>query len=117
MACGPLHIPASKQDAQGYGSALTYARRYSLMAAFGVPAEDDDGNAAVKRPQAEPETISQPLDAEEMNSILTELSGAAAAGPEKLQHVFKLIGASREKQAVWAKHGASLKSVAEKVPA
>jgi hypothetical protein len=47
--CGKLHVPASKQDAQGYGSALTYARRYSLMAACGVAPEDDDGNAASKR--------------------------------------------------------------------
>lgn len=43
---GKLHVPASKQDPQGYGSALTYARRYSLMTACGIAAEDDDGNAA-----------------------------------------------------------------------
>lgn len=43
---GKLFIPASKKDAHGFGSALTYARRYALMAAFGIPAEDDDGNAA-----------------------------------------------------------------------
>jgi hypothetical protein len=48
MSFGKLFVPATKQDAQGYGSALTYARRYSLMATFGVPAEDDDGNAAAK---------------------------------------------------------------------
>ena len=47
---GKLHVPASKQDAQGYGSALTYARRYSLMAACGIAGEDDDGNAATKVP-------------------------------------------------------------------
>lgn len=50
--CGQLHVPATKQDAQGYGSALTYARRYSLMAACGIAPEDDDGNAASKRPTA-----------------------------------------------------------------
>lgn len=44
---GKLYVPANKKDAQGFGSALTYARRYGLMTAFGVPAEDDDGNAAV----------------------------------------------------------------------
>jgi len=48
MSFGILHVPASKQDAQGYGSALTYARRYSLMAACGIAPEDDDGNAAAK---------------------------------------------------------------------
>lgn len=47
LSCGQLYVPANKKDAQGFGSALTYARRYSLMTAFGVPTEDDDGNAAV----------------------------------------------------------------------
>jgi hypothetical protein len=46
LSCGVISVPVSKQDAQGYGSALTYARRYSLSAAFGVAPEDDDGNAA-----------------------------------------------------------------------
>jgi len=46
MECGLLHVPASKQDPQGYGSALTYARRYSLLAATGLAPEDDDGNAS-----------------------------------------------------------------------
>ena len=46
LSLGTLFVPANKQDAQGFGSALTYARRYGLMTAFGVPAEDDDGNAA-----------------------------------------------------------------------
>lgn len=48
MSCGRLHVPASKNDPQGYGSALTYARRYSLMASCGIAPEDDDGNAATK---------------------------------------------------------------------
>lgn len=49
LSCGKLHVPATKHDAQGYGSALTYARRYSLMAACGIAPEDDDGNAATKK--------------------------------------------------------------------
>jgi hypothetical protein len=49
MDCGILQVPAAKQDPQGYGSALTYARRYSLMAACGIAPEDDDGNAASSR--------------------------------------------------------------------
>lgn len=49
MDCGILQVPAAKQDPQGYGSALTYARRYSLMAACGIAPEDDDGNAASRR--------------------------------------------------------------------
>ena len=51
---GKLHVPAAKQDPQGYGSALTYARRYSIMAACGIAAEDDDGNAATFRKTKNP---------------------------------------------------------------
>jgi hypothetical protein len=36
----------SKNDMQGYGSAVTYGRRYGLMAMAGIAPEDDDGNAA-----------------------------------------------------------------------
>jgi len=53
ISAGQLHVPASKHDPQGYGSALTYARRYSLMAACGIAPEDDDGNAASKKITAE----------------------------------------------------------------
>ena len=51
LNCGQLFVPASKHDPQGYGSALTYARRYSLMSACGIAPEDDDGNAASKKPK------------------------------------------------------------------
>lgn len=48
LNCGQIFVPAVKNDPQGYGSALTYGRRYSLMAACGIAPEDDDGNAARK---------------------------------------------------------------------
>jgi len=51
LSAGILTVPAAKHDPQGYGSALTYARRYSLMAACGIAPEDDDGNAASKPKQ------------------------------------------------------------------
>lgn len=37
-----------KNDMQGLGSAITYARRYGLMSLAGIAPEEDDGNAAVK---------------------------------------------------------------------
>ena len=39
-------MPLPKSDPQGYGSALTYARRYSLATLVGLVVEDDDGEAA-----------------------------------------------------------------------
>lgn len=61
MPCGPLFVPASKGDAQGYGSAITYARRYSLQTAWGVPSDDDDGNAASKKRDEPEEDQPDPL--------------------------------------------------------
>jgi hypothetical protein len=64
LRMGKLHVPAAKHDPQGYGSALTYARRYSLMAACGIAAEDDDGNAATgKMPKQLNAKPGNPLDA------------------------------------------------------
>lgn len=51
MGGGKLHVPAAKQDPQGYGSALTYAKRYSLQSACGIAPEDDDGEHATKSVQ------------------------------------------------------------------
>jgi len=54
LACRvPLIV--SKNDMQGFGSAVTYGRRYGLMAMAGIAPEDDDGNAAAKAaPRNEP---------------------------------------------------------------
>lgn len=45
---GEMWVPVTKNDAQGYGSALTYARRYGLSALCGLGTDDDDGEAAAK---------------------------------------------------------------------
>ena len=42
---GEYPIKPVKDDPQGHGSAMTYARRYALAAMVGVISEDDDGNA------------------------------------------------------------------------
>ena len=51
LRTGPVPVPIDRENAQGFGSALTYAKRYSLAMACGISAdEDDDGNAAAKAP-------------------------------------------------------------------
>jgi len=78
LSSGKVSVPVSKADAQGFGSAMTYARRYSLSAAFGIAPEDDDGNAAAK---AKP-TTKQPTDFKSEEKTLRacgSLSALAAA--------------------------------------
>lgn len=45
----PFLLPLQKNDAQGVGSAVSYARRYSLQTILQLVGEDDDGEAAVGR--------------------------------------------------------------------
>lgn len=52
LSAGTVFVPADKNNAHGYGSAQSYARRYGLQMAFGLATEDDDGNAAVAAPPA-----------------------------------------------------------------
>lgn len=44
---GDFILSPAKLDAQGFGSAITYMRRYSFCSMLGIQTgEDDDGNAA-----------------------------------------------------------------------
>lgn len=55
-----LHVPLSKRDPQGVGSAITYGCRYALMATLGLPPVDDDGEAAMDRT---PKVVTAPAKA------------------------------------------------------
>ena len=48
---------AKQNDAQSYGSGISYARRYSLSSICGIGSEDDDGQQAVKKPNASTEVL------------------------------------------------------------
>jgi len=79
LNCGQLFVPANKHDAQGFGSALTYARRYSLMAACGIAPEDDDGNTASRRPQVNESALIDHLAAIEASTDQDQLKAAYKA--------------------------------------
>jgi len=70
---GCLFVPADKNNAQAFGSALTYARRYALVTAFGVPVEDDDGNAASAAPPKREQKVTAPKPAAITEAQLGEL--------------------------------------------
>lgn len=57
-----LGLTPVKVDPQADGSAITYARRYSLMVLCNVIPEDDDGNAASGRVQQDARDRSAPRD-------------------------------------------------------
>lgn len=51
---GELYLPAPKDNPQGYGSAMTYARRYALAAIVGIAQDDDDANKASEASEPKP---------------------------------------------------------------
>jgi hypothetical protein len=82
---GTMPLMLQKADPQGQGSAITYARRYSLCAVLGLVAdEDDDGNSAVNAARAarvnripEPPSDNPPTDfpsAAESNPEIVKLA-------------------------------------------
>lgn len=95
ITSGKLHVPASKQDAQGYGSALTYARRYSLMACCGIAPEDDDGNSASGKTDIKPSIIDAKLMADHLAAI------DSCADLASLKTVYNAAYAACNGDAVW----------------
>lgn len=71
----PLTLPVTKNDAQAFGSAETYARRYSLSAAFGITSDlDDDGNAANSNPPAQQPTKPKRSTTQARKETINELA-------------------------------------------
>lgn len=67
-----MPMPVAKKDAQGYGSAMTYARRYSIASMFGIAQADDDGNAARKSPKDAAALIRSAANMDELTAIYGE---------------------------------------------
>jgi len=88
-----LRLPVNKWDAQGIGSAITYARRYGLMSMLSIASEDDDGNAAVQRsaPQAAPAPA--PKQKKVSDDVRDEVMQAARKGSEALRGKWAALSA------------------------
>ena len=74
---GELEIIVTKPDAQGIGSAITYARRYSLCAMVGIAQDDDDANAScgIEPKQQQQPKQQQPAKAEQPEVITSTHNG------------------------------------------
>ena len=77
-----LHVPLAKRDPQGVGSAISYGRRYALMATLGLPAVDDDGEAAADRRQPEEEADSSKLAKQKVRQALPRWASYETAKAE-----------------------------------
>jgi len=96
MECGMLHVPASKMDAMGFGSALTYARRYSILTATGLAPEDDDGVAASRRTE-----VKSTVDEHKIADLLAAMDECNSL--EDLQKAYKAAYAAANAEPAWQK--------------
>lgn len=71
----PVPLIVGKNDMQGLGSAMTYARRYGLMALAGIAPEDDDGNAAAESVRRAPQQPSEPSQSA-IDAAVSAMTGA-----------------------------------------
>lgn len=134
LSTGPVPVPIDRENAHGFGSALTYAKRYSLAMACGVAAdEDDDGNAAAKnstgrKPQKVTKTVMQEegivdengnltIDEGKVRSYISLLTAAALsdddAGMKEL--LDELRYDNRMKTAVWHELASNVRTAIKKV--
>lgn len=80
-----IMLPVERPTAHGVGSALTYARRYALMAIVGVVGDDDDdGNASVGK------AVSRPVGT--MSGPITPTDGAWENVPKDRHEPLRSIG-------------------------
>lgn len=89
MCDGGMPLIVNKRDMQGLGSALTYARRYGLMAMAGIAADDDDGNAAAAAPPAPKAKPPAKMTADQFQAI-ADLIERTASDEAKLCAYFKV---------------------------
>lgn len=75
----------SGTDMQKMGSAITYARRYSLSAICGIAADEDDDANAVSAPANGQQTKVAPKAPEGFDDWLTDLEATADAGLDELK--------------------------------
>ena len=84
---GTLSMRPTKMDPQGVGSAITYARRYALLAMAGAAPEDDDGHAASQPGNDRAPT--PPISQDQADALRLEIE-AVGADPAKFLAFFKI---------------------------
>ena len=113
--------PLPKNDPQGYGSACTYLRRYSLAAIVGLYQDDDDGQAASK-PKAviAPATGVWDSMAADEQTFLNDLAGEVRAFivvrdvQKAVEHLESANLGAEEKIAIWTRFDSSERSAMKK---
>lgn len=97
----PIFATPTKQDAQATGSVITYLKRYSLSAIFGITSdEDDDGNQAsgnynnqqqtqqYQQPRKRQAPVNDNITPAQLKALRAKLNNIAHVNGQDLQTVY-----------------------------
>ncbi len=132
LSAGVVVVPVDRANAQGLGSSMTYAKRYSLVLATGISAdEDDDGNGAAANPPPpnstgrKPQSVTRQVIEQEgivvdepkrdayVTQLMAKVTEADTGGVQEL--VDELSTDSEMKIAVWAELPSPVRSFIKKL--
>ena len=72
-----IDMPAGRFDSQAVGSALTYGKRYSTLASFGIATDDSDDDGEATRKRDITKTV-ESTDVDDMREAIAALKDRAA---------------------------------------
>lgn len=110
------------QNPQSEGSGTTYAKRYALMAAFGIPSEDDDGQGASGKPKNTndaPEKPSSRAISDSGEALITEpqrkrlfaIAKKNGVSDDEIKSLINSMGFETSKDITWMKYDQIIKAV------
>lgn len=106
---GRFPLAPVKPDAQGFGGALTYAKRYTALALLGLVADNDDDGAAPRT--RKPRAASGKINAAQRTELQTAVRAAGITTLEASKIVKDVGGVDSSADLPAEKHAAVLKAI------